>query len=529
MSPRQIVCPLVLLCLLLSQRLLAEAQKAPLQGFDDYVRRAMAEWQVPGVAIAIVKHDALVLAKGYGVRQVDDTRPVTKNTSFAIGSATKAFTAASLAMLVDEGKLRWDALVTQYLRGFQLSDPYVTRELTVRDLLTHRSGLERADLLWYGSAYDRDEVLRRVRYIKPTWSFRSRFGYQNIMYLAAGQIIPAVTGDSWENFVRQRIFMPLGMTASQTSVTALAGADDVATPHAWLDGRVRAIPLRNLDNIGPACSIISNVVDMAQWVQLHLGGGAHQRARLFSAEAAKEMSMPHTLMRLEPPWSELHPEAHFLAYGLGWFLSDYWGRKLVLHGGNIAGMTALVALVPEERLGLVILTNMHQTLLTYALIYRVVDAYLGQSPRDWNREFLKVARERREQTAAAQRKLEEERKPGTKPSLPLQQYTGAYTHDAYGAATVQEQGGKLILQYGLGFIGDLEHWHQDTFQALWRDRLQGKAQVTFTLNAQRKVDAMKVTIWNIQNLVFKRAPETAEKITSVLAQGVMFHVTEISQ
>jgi CubicO group peptidase (beta-lactamase class C family) len=512
------VCLLVLLCLLLSQGLL-EAQKAPLQGFDDYVHRAISDWKVPGVAIGIVKRDALVLAKGYGVRQMDDTQLVTKHTRFAIGSATKAFTAASLAMLVDEGKLRWDAPVTQYLRGFQLSDPYVTRELTVRDLLTHRSGLERADLLWYGSAYDRDEVLRRVRYIKPTWSFRSRFGYQNIMYLAAGQIIPAVTGISWDDFVRQRIFTPLGMTASQTSVTALTGADDVATPHAWIDGRVRPIPWRNYDNIGPACSIISNVVDMAQWVRLQLGAGAYQRARLFSADTAKEMSMPHTLLRLEPPWSDLHPEAHFVAYGLGWFLSDYRGRKIVLHGGNVDGMSALVALTPEEQLGLVILTNMNLTWLTYALMYRVFDAYLGTSHRDWNKEFLKVAQERREQAAAAQRKLEEARKSGTRPSLPLQQYAGVYTHDAFGAATVQEQGGKLILQYGSAFIGDLKHWHDDTFQAIWWDRLRGKAQVTFTLNAQRKVDAMKVAIWNIQNLVFKRAPETAEKITSVLAQG----------
>jgi hypothetical protein len=319
--------------------------------------------------------------------------------------------------------------------------------------------------------------------------------------------------------VRQRIFTPLRMSGSQTSVTALAGADDVATPHAWINGRIRMIPWRNLDNTGPAASIISNVVDMAQWLRLQLAEGMYQNARLFSADAAKEMFLPQTIIPLEPSQLQRYREAHFLAYGLGWFLFDYRGRKIVLHGGNVEGMSALVALIPEEQLGLVILTNMNLTLLTYALMYRVFDAYLGPSQRDWNKEFLKVVQERREQTAAAQRKLEEGRKSGTRPSLSLQQYAGAYTHDAFGVAMVQEQGGKLILRYGSGFIGDLEHWHHDTFQAIWRDRLQGKAQVTFTLNTQRKVDSTKVTFWNTQNLVFKRAPETAEKNTSQLAQG----------
>jgi CubicO group peptidase (beta-lactamase class C family) len=505
---------IAILCLLLGRGLLADAQEAPLQGFDNDVHQTLSAWGVPGLAIAIVKNDAVVLARGYGVRKVDDPSPVTERTLFGIGSATKAFTAAALAMLVDEGRLKWDAPVTQYLRGFQLYDPYVTRELTVRDLLTHRCGLERSDLLWYGSAYGRDEVLRRVRYVRAAWSFRSRFGYQNILYLAAGQIIPAVMGNSWDDFVRQRIFTPLGMIASRTSVTALAGADNVATPHAWIDGRVRTIPWRNMDNIGPAASIISNVVDMVQWLRLLLGEGMYQRARLFSASAAHEMSVPHTLIRLEPSWSQLYPEAHFISYGLGWYLSDYRGRKLVQHGGIIDGMSALVALIPEERLGLVILTNRHNTLLTYALMYRVVDAYLGQPPRDWNKGFLKVARERQEQWDAAQRKLEEARIPGTAPSLSLEKYAGAYTHEAYGGATVREEDGKLVLRYGSAFIGDLKHWHYDTFQATWRDHLRGTAQVTFTLQAQGKVGAMTVDMWQT-SLVFTRAPEAAEKITSL--------------
>ena len=220
----------------------AHAQDAPLNGFDDYVNKALRDWEVPGLAIAIVKDDRIVLAKGYGVRKLGDPTPVNERTLFAIGSSSKAFTAASVAMLVDEGKLKWDDPATKYLPGFETFDPYVTRELTVRDLLSHRSGLERGDLLWYGTEYDRDEILRRARYLKPTWSLRSTFGYQNLMFLAAGQLIAKVSGKSWDEFIRQRIFTPLGMTASSTSIKDLKNSDNVSSPHAKVEDKVEAIP-----------------------------------------------------------------------------------------------------------------------------------------------------------------------------------------------------------------------------------------------------------------------------------------------
>jgi CubicO group peptidase (beta-lactamase class C family) len=249
---------------------------APLRGFSAYVGEAVQRWAIPGLAIVVVKDDAAVYAQGFGVRRLGDTARVTSKTVFAIGSCTKAFTATALAMLVDSGRASWDEPVTRYLRGFELSDPYVTRELTVRDLLTHRSGLMRGDALWYATPYDRAEVLRRIRYLKPSWSFRSRYGYQNIMFLAAGEVVPAVTGMPWDDFVRRRIFDPLGMTATGTSVAALDTAGDVATPHERIEGRVRTIQWRNIDNIGPAGAINSNVLDMAQWVRLQLGGGLYR-------------------------------------------------------------------------------------------------------------------------------------------------------------------------------------------------------------------------------------------------------------
>ena len=484
-------CIVLILTLLISAHF-AAAQEPPLQGFDDYVKKALAEWEVPGVAIAIIKDDRIVLARGYGVRELGKPAPVDERTLFAIGSSSKAFTAASIAMLVDDGKLKWDDPATKYLLGFQLYDPYATRELTVRDLLSHRSGLERGDLLWYASSYDRDEVVRRVRFLKPTWSLRAHFGYQNIMFLAAGQIVASTANKTWDDFVRERIFIPLGMTATGTSIKALASSDDVATPHAKLDDKVQPIAWRNIDNIAPAGSINSNVQDMAQWVRLQLGGGVYQSKRLLSSSAVKEMQSPQTIIPLEGALEKLYSEAHFLTYGMGWFLSDYRGRKVVEHGGAIDGMRAQVGMIPEEKLGLVILTNMNGSVLPQALMYRIFDAFLGSPQRDWCADLLKTFKGLEGEAMAAQKKAEAERVTGTSPSLALEKYAGDYQSEMYGRAKIASENGKLVARFGPNFTGDLEHWHYNTFRVTWRDRMQGKAFVNFRLNTQGKVEVMSI-------------------------------------
>jgi CubicO group peptidase (beta-lactamase class C family) len=495
------------LCLLLTLSVApcAFAQEAPLQGFDEYVNKALKDWEVPGVGVAIVKNDKVVLAKGYGVRKLGDPTPVDERTIFAIGSSSKAFTAAALAMLVDEGKIKWDDPVTKLLPGFELYDPYASKEMTVRDLLCHRSGLERGDLMWYGSDYGRDDIIRRARFLKPSWSFRSQFGYQNIMYLTAGQIIPAVTGKGWDDFIKDRFFKPLGMAASSASVNDLKASNNVATPHGKIDDKVVAIPWRNIDNIAPAGSINSNVAEMTAWVRLQLSDGEFAGQRLLSSGAVKETQKSHTVVPYEVPWSLLFPDAHFLNYGLGWFLSDYRGRKVVEHGGNIDGMSALVAFIPEEKLGLVILTNLSGSELRTALKLRIFDAFLGGEAKDWSAIHLKTMKSFEDQGKAAEKKRDDERVKGTKPSLALDNYAGTYQDEMYGDVKVeQDESGKLIVRYNRAFTGDLEHWHYDTFQAAWRDRTLGKSLITFTLNAQGKVEAVK-----IQNIAdFKRAPDT---------------------
>lgn len=481
----------------------AAAQDAPLQGFDDYVNKAIKDWDVPGVAIAVVKDDKIVFAKGYGVREVGKPDKVDERTLFAIGSSSKAFTAAALAMLVDEGKIKWDDPATKYLPGFQLYDPVVTRELTVRDLLTHRVGLERGDLLWYATDYSRDEILRRIRYLKPSSSMRSKFGYQNIMFLAAGQIVPSVTSKTWDDFLRERIFMPLGMNSTGTSINALKNSNDVAAPHSKFDDKVTAIPYRLIDNIGPAGSINSNVVDMAQWVRLQLNNGKFGDKQLVNSANVSEMQSPQTIIRLEGQMKMLYPEAHFLNYGMGWFLSDYRGRKMVEHGGAIDGMRGLVAMIPEEKIGVVILANLSGTTISVPLAYRIFDAYLGVQPRDWSAEMLKPMNALFAQIRDAEAKQEASRVKDTKPSLALENYAGDYQNEMYGDAKLAMENGKLVLRRGSYFTGDLEHWHYDTFRVTWRDRQEGRSFVSFRLNSQGKVETM-----NMEGLAeYTRVPE----------------------
>jgi CubicO group peptidase (beta-lactamase class C family) len=469
----------------------ASAQTELFPGLNDYVLKSMQEWETPGLAIAVVRNDSVIFAKGYGVRKKGETAPVTPKTIFAIASTTKAMTVACLGMLVDEGKMKWDDPVTKYLPWFQLSDPYVTRELTVRDLLCHRSGLARGDNLWYLSSYSREEVLRRVRFLKPAWSFRSRYGYQNIMFLAAGEMIPSVTSTSWDDFIVQRLFKPLGMARTNTSVRFLAGLDDVATPHDKIDDVMQPVRWPNFDNVGSAGSVNSCVEDMAQWIRMNLGNGMYKGKKILSQEVIKEIQTPQTIIRLDSLDQALRPSSHFSAYGFGWSMQDYLGRKLVHHTGSLDGMRARVVLIPEEKLGFVILMNSSNTNLHASIAYRMIDHYLGGPARDWSSELLKIAKEQEAKNRAEEKKQIDERARDTKPSLPLESYAGTYEHEMYGEATVQLEGGQLMLRYFPLYVGPMTHWHYDTFQVVWNDRTFGKDLISFTLGADGKVIEMR--------------------------------------
>src|SRR5690242_5595463 len=430
------------------------AAKPSLAGFDQYVTKSMQDWKVPALAIAVVKNDSIVLMKGYGTRTMGTAQPVDEHTLFAIGSSSKAFTATLAAMMVDEGKMRWDDAATTYLPAVQLFDPYVTRELTLRDLLTHRSGLARGDLMWYATDYNRDEILRRVRFLKPSWSVRSRFGYQNIMYLAAGQAVAHAAGKSWDDLVRERIFTPLGMTESNTSVRDLAGKENVATPHTEVNDTLLIVPWHNIDNIGPAGSINSNASDMIKWVRFQLAQGSVNGKSLVSASAIGETHTAQMFIPVGPDARQVNPYTHLESYGMGWFLSDYRGRELDQHGGNIDGMSAMVAIMPEEKLGMVILTNANGSPAPTLVLYRALDAFLGAPPRDWLAEQKKVYDKARTMAKEAEQKRIAARVPNTKPSLALEKYAGEYGDSLYGDVVFKLNDGKLTMKYGKGIDAD---------------------------------------------------------------------------
>ena len=480
------------------------AQRAPLQGLDAYVNKAIKDWEVPGMGLVIVKNDSIVHLAGYGVRELGKPEKVTPQTIFAIGSSSKAFTAALAGIAVDEGKARWDDPAEKYLSGFHVFDPYVSRELSIRDLLSHRSGLARGDLLWYGTGMERDSILQRVRFLEPTWSFRSTFGYQNIMYLAAGQVAARIFGKSWDDLIHERLFTPLGMNHSNTTVTKLSGLNDVSSPHARVEGKIRTVPWRNIDNIGPAGSINSNVSDMAQWIRMHLNGGKIGGKEVLKPATVREMQEPNTVIRSNPRSDSLLPETHLRAYGLGWFLEDYRGRKIVHHGGNIDGMTALVWMVPEEKLGIVMLTNMNGTSLPTALAHHITDLYLGGGKRDWSADYLAFTRESERRAAAAGNPAERNRVTDTKPSLSLDKYAGNYDNEMYGRITVEHKDGKLLIRGAGARSGELEHWHFDVFRAAWSDAMMGRSFVSFVLDPQARAVMVRIDGLGDFNRVFGR-------------------------
>ncbi|HET7296753.1 MAG TPA: serine hydrolase [Gemmatimonadales bacterium] len=475
----------------------AVAQLRP-HDFDAYVRRGLQTLNTPGAAIAVVKDGKVLFAKGYGVRAIGANAPVDAHTLFQIASNTKAFTTAALAMLVDDGKLSWDDPVTRYLPGFQLSDPYVTRELTVRDLVTHRSGLGlgAGDLLWFHSTYDRAEISYRIRFARPASSFRSEYAYDNVLYIVAGEVVAAAAGMRWDDFVARRVLAPLGMTESGTTTAFFTSSGNAAAPYASDDGRLQIVPLDSVDNIAPAGGIASNVTDLAKWLVCRLDSGRYTGGRLFSERQAREMWSGQTIMPISnppPPLAALRP--NFSEYALGWRLRDYLGRKIVSHTGGLAGMSSQITLVPAEKLGIVILTNSEADLMA-ALTYRLLDDLLG-APRprtDWVQAFAQAAELARASADSTVRAARATRDSASGPSLPLQRYAGHYRDELYGDAELALEGGTLVLRLSRSpaFVGDLEHWQYDTFVAHWRTRHIEDAYVTFALGPDGSIDRFQM-------------------------------------
>jgi CubicO group peptidase (beta-lactamase class C family) len=481
--------------------LLAAQQTPDLAALDAYFAEAQEAWPVAGFSVAIVKDGRIVFEKGYGVRDVSVGGAVDEHTLYAIASNSKAFTAAALATLVDAGHLSWDDRVVDHLPWFQLYDRYITQEMRVRDLLSHRSGLGTfsGDLLWYGTPYSPEDIVRRARHLPPAYSFRAGYGYTNLMFIAAGEVLRAVSGTDWHDYVEEHFFDPLGMDRTVTSVTDLPAIENVATPHKNDRGELIPIEWFNWDAMGAAGGIISSVHDMAQWMLAQLGEGEKGGVRVFSEDAQQQMWRVHNPLAVSPGYQRSYPSTHFRGYGLGWSLADYKGRKVTSHGGGYDGMFSRVMLVPEEELGVVVLTN-SMTGISGALANRVLDAYLGGDAKDWSAEGLENWKAGRERFEARQDRIEEERVAGTSLSLELEGYTGTYGGDLYGDATVSVEDGHLVLRLvpNPDLVADLEHLHYDTFVIRWRETFAwfGKGTATFLVDASGDVGEMKLDVPN---------------------------------
>ncbi|OGU78136.1 MAG: hypothetical protein A2499_17545 [Stygiobacter sp. RIFOXYC12_FULL_38_8] len=472
---------------------LSFAQQEKLQKIDSYINSAMKDWKMPGFAVAIVKNDSVVFAKGYGVRDVRTNEPVDENTLFMIASCTKAFTTASLATLVDRGKIKWDDKVINYLPSFQMYDPWITKEITIRDLVTHRSGLETfsGDILWLGSTYDAKEVIRRARFLKPTSSFRSKYGYQNIMFSVAGSIIPVVTDTSWSDYIKAHIFSQLGMNRSVTSIKEMKDASNFAFPHKTVKGNV--VPYNDfwsIETVAPAGAINSCVADMSKWIRLQLKNGKFSNKQIFSERQSNEM------------WSNQTAIGN-ANYGLGWFIRYWNGKKMLNHGGGMPGMISDVSILPEENFGLVILSNAESGMVTAIRNY-IMETFINKEPKDWNKTMLENWQKREDGFAKEDKRREDVRVKDTKPSLPLEKYCGIYEDAMYGKAEISLKDGKLFMQFlpTPFFRGELKHYHYDTFYIDWEDDFLTRGWSKFEMNFNAEIKKFTIEVPNSPDFIF---------------------------
>jgi len=489
-----------LLVLLTGSVTVCFGQKAPdWSSLDQFINSSMKDWKVPGASVAIVRDGSVVYMKGFGVRDIRTNQPVTTDTLFDIGSCTKAFTSAAVAILVDEGRMQWDGKVNAYIPFFHLHDPLADENVTMRDILSHRTGLPGADLLWFiNPQASREELVRKLASIQPNTGFRAKFQYQNLMYVAAGYAVGQVTKSTWDEFIQSRLFAPLGMNESDTSATEAQKSPDYATPHDENpDGSVKGIPWHNIDTVGPAGSVNSSARDMAKWITFQLGDGTYQGKRLISAENMREMQIPQMVIPLNSEIPKIFfPDSTELSYGLGWFVQQYRGHELILHAGDIDGFSTMVVLIPEIRTGYFVVINMGSS-YRQVLSYQIADQLLHLPDAAWSQRFKKMETDLRAEEKAGEA-WQSKRTPGTHPSRDLSAYAGQYQNATYGDAAIGLQNGKLTLHF-YTIDSDLEHFQYDTFIA----KFSGKTRLTFDLDADGNVS--KFTVAGIE---FKRSAPT---------------------
>ena len=461
---------------------------------DNYVEKALSDWQIPGVAVCIVKNGKVVIMKGYGIKEVETNDKIDENTLFMIGSNTKAFTATALAMLHDSKKLSLDDKVQKWLPDFELYDPWVTKETNIRDLLCHRLGFEtfQGDFMFFDSDLTTAQVREKFGKVKPMYSFRSKWGYCNAAFMTAGEIIPKVTGQSWAEFLKENIFVPLGMNNTIALSKDISSASNKSSAHTVVLDELKKIPYGRIDNLAAAGSISSSVNDMSKWVMMQLDNGNLNNKKIMNGGVISETRIPHSILG---NGGHIFNKAHFSLYALGWFLEEYNGRKIVAHTGGVNGFVTSVAMIPEEKLGIIVLTNTDANNFYEALRNEIQDSYLGLPYRNYSQVFLQ---QQKRNDGEMQKQLKAKRDtidnhPPT--ALTLKEYTGNYEHEVYGKMNIVLENDKLIMRFEhhKGRYGTLEALGGNRFFCTYSDPLYGRKVLTFTVE-NNKVKSITVRV-----------------------------------
>lgn len=488
----------LIIFIILSITTILSGQEIDFQALRQYVDQSINAWNIPGIAVGIVHNNKLVFADGMGTRKMGEKSLIDENTVFAIASNSKAFTAAAVGMLVQRHKLNWDKRVIDILPDFQMYDPLVTAKITVRDLLCHRSGLGlwAGDLNWFNTTQTRADIIKKIRYIKPSYDFRTSFAYTNLAFLTAGETIPATVGQSWDDFLKENIFNPLDMERTTTSAKDLDDMDNLATPYIYHHGKLVPTVFENVDGVGPAASINSSVKDLGQWLKLQLNYGSWDGKQLIDSSIIFETRKPQNLLAFGPKSLEFNPYSHFISYGLGWFLRDYRGRQMVYHSGALDGMFSFVGFLPEENLGIVVLTNRDDHDLMYALAYHIIDQYMHAPFEDWSAKYLERDKQYRKRQEKKRQKVEELRDKDSKPSKEPDKYAGKYYSNVYGNSEIIEKDGELTIKmsHHPHITGKIEHWQYDTFKVKWSDPVWDESFINFDLDDNGKIEQFRMKV-----------------------------------
>ncbi|MBX7067625.1 MAG: serine hydrolase [Parachlamydiales bacterium] len=496
----------------------AERAKMLLEDFDLLIEKALIDFQVPGIAVGVVVDGHVVYAKGFGYRDIENKLPVTSDTLFAIGSCTKAFTTFVVGNLVDEGRIGWDDPVIDVLPEFRLWDQYATTNVTLRDLLTHRTGMPRHEFVWYNSKMSKEEMLRRIRFLQPSFDIRQRYQYGNLMYFIAGLAMERASGKPWEQLVKDRILSPLEMDATNFSVIETQMTRNFAYPYIEKKEVLKKMPFRNLSLISAAGAMNSNVEDMTHWLKMLLAGGVYKSQALISPATLQELHAPQVIV----PGVPESKESLLYAYGIGWGVISYLGHYYVSHDGVSDGFTSVTGLLPGENIGIVVLSNKNMTPLPRYVSFQIMDRLLGLPYHDWFQEGVDSIRRNRQ--TLKEKVIEDDlsRKKGTTPSHPLQEFVGTYEHPGYGKVEISLEDGKLQAIYNdLRFV--LDHWHYDVFRVSEEKQdmiisVEG-TKFTFCNNADGEIGELIVPFEPLaDDIVFKRKSEERLSALSYLRQ-----------